>query len=173
MPAQTPDIPAAAAARLGAMGACIRQRRKLLRISAVNAAEAAGMSRATLHRIERGEPSVTMGAYVGAMAALGLTLEVVPPAQSAHPIPCATHPAAPAVPLPAQDAQPGLIRLDDYPQLKRIAWQLRGALELTPQEALALYERNWRHIDAEAMDPGERALVQRLAATAGGGRLLV
>jgi transcriptional regulator with XRE-family HTH domain len=36
---------------------------KALKVSATTAAEAAGMSRMTLHRIERGEPSVTMGAY--------------------------------------------------------------------------------------------------------------
>lgn len=35
------------------------------------------MSRVTLHRIERGEPSVTMGAYLNALAVLGLDFEIL------------------------------------------------------------------------------------------------
>ena len=37
------------------------------------------MSRVTLQRIERGEPLVTMGAYIGAATAVGLELELVDP----------------------------------------------------------------------------------------------
>lgn len=43
---------------------------KSLPISAVAAAESAGMSRTTPHRIERGEPSVTAGAFPNAMTIL-------------------------------------------------------------------------------------------------------
>ncbi|MFG6415730.1 helix-turn-helix domain-containing protein [Roseateles sp. DC23W] len=43
------------------LGARIRAQRQRQRVSATHAAEAAGLSRVTLHRIERGEPSVTMG----------------------------------------------------------------------------------------------------------------
>lgn len=46
-------------------------RRKALRITATSTAEAAGLSRVTLHRIERGEPAVTMGADLNRMAAPG------------------------------------------------------------------------------------------------------
>lgn len=72
MPARPPLIASTAAKKLDALGQQIRAHRKSLRISATTAAEAAGMSRVTLHRIENGEPSVTMGAYLNAMAALGL-----------------------------------------------------------------------------------------------------
>jgi hypothetical protein len=65
------------------------------------------------------------------------------------------------------------IRLDEYPQLRRLAWQLDGATELTPEQALNLYERNWRHVERAAMGPDERALVQALVARLGGGRPLV
>ena len=65
------------AARLLALGEQLRAQRKRLGVSATTAAEAAGMSRVTLHRIERGEPSVTMGAWLNAAAALGLELGVV------------------------------------------------------------------------------------------------
>ena len=65
MPARSPLVAAPAATKLAALGERIRARRKALQVSAVDAAEAAGMSRVTLQRIERGEPSVTMGAYIG------------------------------------------------------------------------------------------------------------
>jgi transcriptional regulator with XRE-family HTH domain len=71
------------AARLAELGERIREHRKRLKVSAVATAEAAGMSRVTLHRIERGEASVTIGAYMNAVAALGLDLRVVDPGEVA------------------------------------------------------------------------------------------
>jgi transcriptional regulator with XRE-family HTH domain len=126
-------------------------------VTATELAEAAGMSRMTLHRIEKGEPSVTMGAYMSVIAALGLRLELADPG-----VRKASRDKAPL---------PRAIRIADYPQLKRIAWQLADT-ELTPKEALALYQRNWRHVDRKAMDDLERDLVRRLAARLGG-RLVV
>ena len=79
MPARAPPVADAAATKLAALGMRIRDRRKALKVSAVDAAEAAGMSRVTLQRIERGEPSVTMGAWIGAATAVGLELELVDP----------------------------------------------------------------------------------------------
>lgn len=158
MPAKTPPISEDHAARLAELGSRIRAQRLKYRISTVSAAEAAGMSRATYHRIERGEPSVTMGAYLSAIDAVGLVLEVRDPA---------------APPLAPSPALPQRIRLSDYPQLARLAWQLHGADELTPTEALAIYERNWRHVDEAAMEPTERALVHALRDHLAGGRLLV
>lgn len=159
MPAKTPPIDVATAHRLERLGRRIRAHRKRLKVSAATAAEAAGMSRMTLQRIESGEPSVTIGAYLNALAALGLEFDVTDPAREP--------PAGgDAKPLPAS------IRLADYPELERLAWQLQAA-EVTPAEALDLYERNWRHVDAERMGPQERALVDALARTFRGGRLLV
>ena len=60
MPARAPLIAEAAATKLAALGERIRKQRKALKVSAVDAAEAAGMSRVTLHRVEAGEPSVAM-----------------------------------------------------------------------------------------------------------------
>ena len=60
MPAQLAHIDNTAQARLRQLGEQVRLQRKALRISATAAAEAAGMSRVTWHRIEKGEPSVTM-----------------------------------------------------------------------------------------------------------------
>jgi len=148
------------AAQLVALGEQLRVQRKRLGVSATTAAEAAGMSRVTLHRVERGEPSVTMGAYLNAAAALGLELGVVG--------------APPRSPGRSQEAAvPARIRLADYPQLERLAWQFQGASDVTAAEALSLYERNWRHVEQGALLPHERALIQHLLASLGGGRLLV
>ncbi len=161
MPAKSPPVGEVLAATLQAMGGRIRAHRQGQKVSATLAAEAAGLSRVTLHRIERGEPSVTMGAYLSAIAAVGLELDLSDPRAPKAP------PAALATGLPAR------LRLDDYPQLKRLAWQRPGVTELSPADALSLYERNWRHIDPAALEPGERALVKALVDPLGGGRLLV
>ncbi len=127
------------------LGGKIRAQRKALRVNATAAAEASGISRITLHRVERGEPSVNMGAYVNLMLALGLNFAIdtkVDENQTGY--------------IPAR------IHLDDYPQLKKLAWQLKAGTDLTPLEALGIYERNWRHIDHFALDSTERQLIDVL-----------
>ena len=156
MPAAAPPVSPDAAGHLVALGQRLRAHRKTLKVSAAAAAEAAGLSRITLHRIERGEPGVTMGAWLGVIEALGLRLDLTGPQAVA----------------PTPDV-PTRILLADYPQLKKLAWQLPGVQDLSPQEALSLYERNWRHVDAAALTAGERALIDTLAVTLGKGRLLV
>ena len=163
MPARAPLVSASVATKLASLGERIRERRKALKVSAVDAAEAAGMSRVTLQRIERGQPSVTMGAYIGAATAVGLEFELVDPRERRR----GRDGSRGKAPFPPR------IRLADYPQLKKLAWQLHGVTTLTPQDALGLYERNWRHVDTAALDPAERALVNALAQHLGGGRLLV
>jgi transcriptional regulator with XRE-family HTH domain len=162
MPARAPAVATSVATKLAALGERIRARRTALKVSGVDAAEAAGMSRVTLARIERGEPSVTMGAYIGAASAVGLELELVDPREQRRGSRTKAGP-----PFPAR------IRLADYPQLKKLAWQLHGVTTLTPEDALGLYERNWRHVDTAALEPAERTLVNALAQHLGGGRLLV
>ncbi|MEO8153978.1 MAG: helix-turn-helix domain-containing protein [Rhizobacter sp.] len=164
MPASAPLTSQATATQLDAVGQHIRTRRKALRISAIAAAEAAGMSRVTLHRIETGEASVTMGAYLNAMAALGLVMSVAPQAREEQHV---ESPKAGVGRVPAR------IRLADHPQLARLAWHAPGLTELTPAEALSLYERNWRHLDRDAMGEPERALLAALVSEHGKGHLLV
>ena len=64
MPAKAPPVPLHVTNQLEALGRRIRAQRKQQKVTATDAAEAAGMSRMTLHRVEQGEPSVTMGAYM-------------------------------------------------------------------------------------------------------------
>ena len=58
------------------IGQLIRQHRKSFKITANAAAQTAGISRVTLHRIEKGEPTVSMGAYLNVVSALDLTLHL-------------------------------------------------------------------------------------------------
>jgi transcriptional regulator with XRE-family HTH domain len=151
MPAKNPVVADLSADRLRALGEQIRAHRKALR-NAVTAAEAAGMSRVTLHRIEHGEPSVTIGAYLNVMAALGLDLGILEPSQAAAPDTGGGH----------KGWVPARVHIANYPQLKQLAWHVHGTDELTPAEALSIYTRNWRHLDLAAMEPGERELVDAL-----------
>src|SRR3990167_1511363 len=75
MPPETSNFDDQTATHLQALGAQIRSQRKALRLSATVTAEAAGVSRVTLHRIEKGEASVAIGAWCNALAALGMTLQ--------------------------------------------------------------------------------------------------
>ena len=152
MPAMPPKTSKAAAEKLLELGKQIRAHRKSLRVSAIAAAESAGMSRVTLHRIERGEPSVTMGAYLNALTALGMDWGI-----NKH--------SASSSNTGKQDKPgwiPVRIDLENYPQLKQLAWQVQGTNQLKPAEALGNYERNWRHVDISALEPQERNLIDAL-----------
>ena len=155
MPA-SPNTPKPGARSLTTLGERLRRERKRQKVTAVAASEAAGLSRVTLHRIERGEASVAIGAWVAVADALGLAFDLVDTKAA-----------------PRSTAVPNPIRLADYPELKKLGWQLRKDTELTPGEALDLYERNWRHVDVERLSARELALIQALSTQIGGGRLLV
>jgi transcriptional regulator with XRE-family HTH domain len=81
----------------------LRQRRKALGVTIQNAAAAAGMSRDTWYRMERGETTVTIGAWFNALAALGLHFGVGIEKT------CAERPATDVIPLS--------IRLADYQKI--------------------------------------------------------
>lgn len=141
--------------RLARMGARLKAERKRQKVSAVVAAEAAGISRVTLHRIESGEGTVAMAAWLAAVEAAGLTLDIVDPA-------------------PAQAPKaPARVLIKDYPQLSLLAWQLRGVDTIPAREALSLYERNWRHLEPDKLTAKEQELIEALSKELGGGRLLV
>lgn len=161
MPAKSPKPSKKLEKELRDLGQRLRSRRKDLGISATVVAEAAEISRVTLFRIEKGEPSVTMGAYLAVVSALGCKIDFVDP-------------------LVAKTSEVGLrtklpkkIPISSYKELKRLAWQMKDTQTLTPHEALDLYERNWRHVDFKSMDNRERDLIESLLAAFGRERLLV
>ncbi|MFY8107257.1 MAG: hypothetical protein ACOVKO_10095 [Elstera sp.] len=65
------------------------------------------------------------------------------------------------------------VRIADYPELRKLCWNRPPEAVLDGADALALYERNWRHVDPEALEANERALIQSLATRYGGGVLNV
>ena len=153
MPSPSPYTSPEQQADLERLGARLRERRKALDVTAVACAEAAGVSRVTMHRIEAGNPSVTIGAYVNVAAALGLHLVVSI--------------------LDAPTAGPATITVGDYPGLRALEWQTHAGTTITETEALNLYERGWRHLNQEALTDHEKAFIQHLADTYSNGRLLV
>lgn len=163
MPAKLSRIDTATRNKLTLLGGQIRLHRKALKVTATATAEAAGLSRVTLHRIEKGEPSVSMAAYLSVICALGLEFSVFPLDEL----------------IPKEGGRsrkgwiPAQILISDYPQLKQLAWQIHAATKLTPVEALNLYERNWRHVDLQNMEPHERDLVDALQIAFGKGNPLV
>ena len=65
-------LPRAARNALAKLGADIRIARKKRRLSMVSMAERAFISRATLSRLENGDPAVSMGIYATVLSLLGL-----------------------------------------------------------------------------------------------------
>lgn len=163
MPSSNPPISEASQQALATLGEAIRGRRRQLGLSAAVTAEAAGMSRVTLHRIERGAASTTIGAVMNAAEAVGLHLQFTD-----------TRPRSEENPemMTAKQA-PETVRVGDYPLLRAAAWQLDPDSRLTAYEALRTYERSWRHLDHATMDDEERTFIQALADKYSKGVLLV
>ena len=65
-------LPVIARKALAKLGADIVVARKKRRISTASMAERAFLSRSTLARIEKGDPTVSMGAYLSVLGILGL-----------------------------------------------------------------------------------------------------
>ena len=152
-------------ALLARLGAQIAARRKILKVRAQVCAEVAGISRVTLHRIEGGEPTVNMGAYLQVCDALGLHLALMPLGVGGQ--------GVNQVENAAQDPEMPHIRIKDYPQLKALAWQLKDDEYLTDAQVISIYERNKRFLDLNHLDERERLLMQRLVDTRGMEPLLV
>lgn len=142
------------------LGHEIKSKRKKLNITTQAVSESAGISRVTLNRIEKGEGSVAIGAYIKVISVLGLSLKVF----NSNDLSPDFH---------DKSVKESKVSLKQYPQLKKLAWQLKKTKDLTPSEALSLYERNWRHLDLKEMSAEEWRLIQKLISLKSSGRLLV
>ena len=140
-----------AVSQLADIGQLIMQHRKSFKITANAAAETAGISRVTLHRIEKGEPTVSMGAYLNVMSALDLNLHLSAKTDIGN-----TANAGSVGKLPVR------LSLSDYPQLKELAWHVQGVDELSLVEAHSIYERNKRFLDTENLSDSEQELIELL-----------
>lgn len=136
------------------LGAKITAQRKALGVRAQSTARSAGISRVTLHRIEKGETSVSLGAYLQVCKALGLHLEIFSDEGKDE--------------VASEQSQQHFtvdgphIRISDYPQLTTLAWQLDPSALLTDGEVRSIYERNKCFLQLEKLHEHERALIQRL-----------
>lgn len=156
MPSRSPQASKKTKLNLRKIGEQIKKQRLKLGVSAIATAESAGLSRVTLHRIEKGEPSVTLGAYLSVAQALGLSMNLMEIDETLE-----------------KPVLPPKIPLSQFPQLRKLAWQIRSDKEIAPREALGLYERNWRHLDLDAMDEQEKELIDQLMLLFKRRRLLV
>lgn len=61
------------------------------------------------------------------------------------------------------------VQLADYPQLRLLAWNRRDDDLIEGDEALALYERNWIHVDRAQLTEKEQQLIDQLVIQYGNG----
>ncbi len=54
------------------------------------------------------------------------------------------------------------VHIDKYPQLRTLCWNRDQNSWLEDDEVFALYERNWRFVDVEALTTDEKALLAEL-----------
>lgn len=144
MPAKSVYTPNHIVLLLQDWGKQIKAKRKALQITAALAAESAAMSRQTWYRIEKGEPSITIGSYMVAMDVLGLSLVIEDKASAII------------------EVLPDKIRLDNYPGLKLLAWHLPEGAELAPAQLYNLFQRNQRHLDTNQLTEKEQQLIEQI-----------
>ena len=65
-----------------------------------------------------------------------------------------------------------LIVPKDFPELQMLAWNRDPARPIERDVAFALYERNWRFIDAQKLTLSEAQLIKDLADEFGRGHVL-
>jgi transcriptional regulator with XRE-family HTH domain len=126
-------------------GDALRRARHKAGLTQRQLAERAQMPRQKLIQLEQGRPGVAIAAYAAALDALGLELEL----------------------------KPRRIRIADFPQLHRLAWNRPGDEFIEEDDALALYERNWRLVELQQMSAEEKTLLDGLIKRHGGGVLHV
>jgi hypothetical protein len=61
-----------------------------------------------------------------------------------------------------------LVEVSDFPQLKQLCWNLKTEF-VTRADALAIYERNWRLVDQDNLEPTERRFIDDLVMQLGKG----
>ena len=113
-----------AISQLADIGQFIRQHRRSFKNTANAAAQTAGISRGTLHRVEKGEPNVSMGAYLNEISALDLNLHLSAKGSKGWEV-------------NGDDVGKLPVRLSfsGYPQLKELSWHVQGVDELSLVEA--------------------------------------
>lgn len=65
-----------------------------------------------------------------------------------------------------------LIPIKEYPQLRLLCWNRPHISKINGNDALFLYERNWRFIDTKTLTHKEKNLLNKLVKKYGNGVLL-
>ncbi|OBZ92964.1 aminopeptidase [Pararhizobium polonicum] len=60
----------------------------------------------------------------------------------------------------------------DFPELRLLAWNRDVTCPIPPEEAFALYERNWRFVDTAHLTVEEKQLIENLTSQFGAGHIL-
>jgi hypothetical protein len=71
---------------------------------------------------------------------------------------------------PAQAMPIPTLKIARYPNLRLLAWQFHGD-RIPEDQAFAIYEREWRHLDPNRLGAEERELIERLNRAYGHGVL--
>jgi hypothetical protein len=71
-----------------------------------------------------------------------------------------------------QFLQDSVLDINQWPMLKDLAWN-RHNQWVPAEEALGIYERNWRFVDVDKLEKGEAELIVRLKGRYGNGLLNV
>lgn len=61
-----------------------------------------------------------------------------------------------------------MVKIDDYPELKLICWNIHLP-ELTEEEAFGIYQVNWRYVYEDKLTPKEKELIEMLCKKYGEG----
>lgn len=127
------------------VGNALRIARRDAGLTQAELAQQARIGRQKLIQVEQGTPGVAIATYAAVADTLGLQLVL----------------------------EPIEVPIADYPELRQLTWNRQGDPMISERDALALYERNWGLVDAEAMPAHEKAFLQRLVARHGHGVLHV
>ncbi len=73
----------------------------------------------------------------------------------------------------AIDARPPTVVPAAFPELAKLVWNRDATHPIPCEEALQLYERNWRFVDVDHLGEPERLFIRELAETYGHGVLAV
>lgn len=135
--------------QLKSIGQQLYKERKECKVSAQALAESIQVSRLTLHRLEKGEPTVAIGIFFKVMGALGSSCHMTRASKS-------NTSTESFLSIPAR------IQLSDYPELRNLTWHVRGISFLKPGEAFEIYESNQRHLASANLNEKEQNLIKAL-----------
>lgn len=141
-------LPAATQTTAQALGTQMRAARRARGLSLRALADRTGLSVRFLSELEHGKEGASLGRVLQVAGVLGVS-------------------------LPVQLQPHARVDLDRYPALRSLLWQRRGERYLDEEEALAVYEANWRFVEPDQLLPREAALIRELARRHGHGVLNV